>query len=61
MPEQTVALLTAVKHAISVGISIHFECLVNGDFEGYEKENLSLGGINYDFNNIQSKNWYEAI
>jgi hypothetical protein len=36
--EQTVALVTAVKHARVVGISDHFECLVNGHFESYERE-----------------------
>jgi PHP family Zn ribbon phosphoesterase len=43
VPEQTVALVAAVKHAIIVGISDHFECLVNGDFEGYEKEIRQAG------------------
>lgn len=28
VPEQTVALVAAVKHAVIVGISDHFECLV---------------------------------
>ena len=43
VPEQTVALVAAVKHAIIVGISDHFECLVNGDVEGYEKEIRQAG------------------
>jgi histidinol phosphatase-like PHP family hydrolase len=38
VPEQTVSLVAAVQHAIVVGISDHFECLVNGSFEGYKKE-----------------------
>ena len=36
--EQTVALIAAVKHAGIVGISDHFESLVDGCFEKYEKE-----------------------
>jgi histidinol phosphatase-like PHP family hydrolase len=44
VPEQTVALVAAVRHAVVVGISDHFECLVNGDFEGYEKE-VRLAGL----------------
>jgi len=36
--EQTVALVTAVKHAEVVGISDHFESLTDGQFEIYEKE-----------------------
>jgi len=36
--EQTVALVTAVKHAGIVGISDHFDSLVDGDFENYERE-----------------------
>lgn len=43
VPEQTVALVAAVKHAITVGISDHFECLVNGGFEDYEKEIRQFG------------------
>jgi predicted metal-dependent phosphoesterase TrpH len=43
VPEQTIALVAAVKHAIIVGISDHFECLVNGDFEDYEKEIRQVG------------------
>jgi hypothetical protein len=41
--EQTVALVAAVKHADMVGISDHFECLVDGDFEGYKRELRQLG------------------
>ena len=36
--EQTIALVAAVKHAEVVGISDHFESLVNGRFEAYEQE-----------------------
>ena len=36
--EQAVALIAAVKHAGIVGISDHFENLVDGCFEKYEKE-----------------------
>ena len=36
--EQTVALVASVKHADVVGISDHFESLVDGHFETYEKE-----------------------
>jgi histidinol phosphatase-like PHP family hydrolase len=43
VPEQTLSLVAAVKHAIIVGISDHFECLVNGGFEDYEKEIHQLG------------------
>ena len=43
VPEQTVSLVAAVRHAIIVGISDHFECLVNGSFEGYEKEIRQVG------------------
>ena len=38
VPEQTVALVAAVKHAGIVGISDHFECLIDGAFENYVKE-----------------------
>jgi histidinol phosphatase-like PHP family hydrolase len=41
--EQTVALVAAVKHAIIVGISDHFEYLVNGNFEDYQKEIRQFG------------------
>jgi predicted metal-dependent phosphoesterase TrpH len=42
-PEQTLDLVAAVRHANTIGISDHFECLVNGDFEGYEKEIRQAG------------------
>ena len=41
--EQTVALVTAVKHAEIVGISDHFDSLVDGDFEIYEREIRQAG------------------
>jgi len=53
VPEQTVALVAAVQHAGIVGISDHFECLVNGGFEGYEKEIRQAGlkvGVEVDGN-----------
>ena len=43
VPEQTVALVASVRHAGVAGISDHFECLVNGDFERYEKEIRQCG------------------
>ena len=43
VPEQTVSLVAAVRHAIVVGISDHFECLVNGEFETYQKVIRQLG------------------
>jgi len=43
VPEQTVALVAAIRHAKIVGISDHFDYLVNGDFEGYEKELRQAG------------------
>ena len=43
VPEQTVALVAAVKHATIVGISDHFECLVNGNFEDYKTEICQVG------------------
>ena len=43
VPEQTVALVAAIKHAEVVGISDHFECLVNGSFEAYKKEIRQFG------------------
>ena len=43
VPEQTVAQHAAVKHAAVVGISDHFECLVNGDFDSYEREVRQAG------------------
>jgi histidinol phosphatase-like PHP family hydrolase len=38
VPEQTIALVAAVQHARIVGISDHFENLVDGRFGIYEKE-----------------------
>ena len=38
VPEQTVALVASVKHAEIAGISNHFESLLDGQFECYEKE-----------------------
>jgi len=43
VPEQTVAFVAAVNHANIVGISDHFECLINGKFEIYEKEIRKAG------------------
>ena len=47
VPEQTVELIAAVKHAEVVGISDHFENLVDGKFELYaaevKKADLKLG------------------
>ena len=43
VPEQTVALVAAVNHANIVGISDHFEYLINGEFEIYEKEIRQAG------------------
>lgn len=43
VPEQTVALIAAVKHARIVGISDHVECLVNGSFEAYAAEVRGAG------------------
>ena len=51
LPEQTVALVAAVKHAAIVGISDHFENLVNGLFDAYAKEVRRFGlkvGIEVD-------------
>jgi hypothetical protein len=42
-PEQTVALVAAVKHAAIVGISDHFECLVDGQYEIYERKVRGAG------------------
>ena len=42
-PEQTIALVAAVKHARVVGISDHFENLVNGMFERYAGEIQAAG------------------
>lgn len=38
VPEQTVTLVAAVKHAAIVGISDHFDSLADGHFEEYERE-----------------------
>jgi hypothetical protein len=38
VPEQTIALVAAIKHARIVGISDHFENLANGQFQGYSNE-----------------------
>jgi predicted metal-dependent phosphoesterase TrpH len=43
VPEQTVALVAAVRHAKIVGISDHFDCLVNGQFNNYENEVRQAG------------------
>ena len=43
VPEQTVALVAAVKHAGIVGISDHFECLINGSFDSYVREIRQVG------------------
>jgi histidinol phosphatase-like PHP family hydrolase len=43
VPEQTVALVAAVKHAAIVGISDHFDSLVDGYFEEYEREIRQAG------------------
>jgi len=41
--EQTIALVAAVKHARTVGISDHFEYLANGEFQGYSNEVKEAG------------------
>lgn len=38
VPQQTVALVAAVRHAKVVGISDHLDCLTNGQFDKYESE-----------------------
>ena len=43
--EQTVALVAAVEHARIVGISDHFDSLVDGYFENYERE-IRQAGLN---------------
>ena len=43
VPEQTVAIVSAVKHAGIVGISDHFDSIVDGFFEIYEKEIRQAG------------------
>lgn len=44
VPEQTIGLVAAVRHARIVGISDHFECLVDSAFETYKSE-LRQAGI----------------
>jgi histidinol phosphatase-like PHP family hydrolase len=46
--EQTVALVAAAGHAGIVGISDHFESLVDGSFEKYESE-VRQNGLNVDY------------
>jgi histidinol phosphatase-like PHP family hydrolase len=51
VPEQTIALVAAIQHARIVGISDHFECLVDGPFDAYEKQIRQVGlklGIEVD-------------
>ncbi|RJQ65779.1 MAG: hypothetical protein C4519_27110 [Desulfobacteraceae bacterium] len=51
VPEQTISLVAAVKHARMVGISDHFENLVDGQFQTYEREVRQAGlkvGIEVD-------------
>jgi hypothetical protein len=43
VPEQTVALVAAVKHANLVGISDHFEYLIDGVFDSYAREIRAAG------------------
>ena len=43
VPEQTVSLIAAVKHARIVGVSDHFESLLNGGFERYCAEVSGYG------------------
>lgn len=43
VPEQTVALVASIKHAKTIGISDHFENLVDGVFDVYEKEVRKAG------------------
>lgn len=38
VPQQTIALVAAIKHARVVGISDHFDCLVDGSFADYRRE-----------------------
>ena len=38
VPEQTIALVAAVRHARVVGISDHFDCLVDSQFDKYKLE-----------------------
>lgn len=43
VPEQTVALIAAVKHARIVGVSDHFDYLLDGVFESYARELRKAG------------------
>lgn len=43
VPEQTVSLVAALKHARVAGISDHFESILDGDFDTYEKEVRQAG------------------
>ena len=43
MAEQTIELVAAIRHAEIVGISDHFENLVNGAFTTYEKQIRQAG------------------
>jgi predicted metal-dependent phosphoesterase TrpH len=43
VPEQTVSLIAAVKHARIVGISDHFENLLEGVFDDYAREIRQAG------------------
>ncbi len=43
VPEQTIDLVTRLKHAEITGISDHFEDLLDGSFESYEKEIRTAG------------------
>ena len=43
VPEQTVSLVASLEHAQVVGISDHFETLVDGQFDLYEKEVRQAG------------------
>lgn len=43
VPEQTVAMVAAICHARTVGISDHFEYLLDGVFERYERELRETG------------------
>jgi hypothetical protein len=43
VPEMTVALVAAVRHARVAGISDHFENLLDGVFEAYEQEVRAAG------------------
>jgi histidinol phosphatase-like PHP family hydrolase len=43
VPEQTVALVAAVRHARTVGISDHLDSLVEGRFDAYNREVRQAG------------------